>query len=266
MQFKTCQLIIETSNKIEDDMNTVVTLGNSKMIYNNEIYYIIKKIVKKKYLWLYCQYDNAKLYGDIVVDTKNEKEHKNTRKKTNIELRQQLFVVYDFDSHVLYLNNINKKNFVKKYIAEILQVEVTIKNIYASLIEFQNSIKALKKLKFTQYYNIMNAGKKNTIFMQQVNELGLDMPDKITMQIEYPNIPIGSIKNGLQNIKERRDMGIFQDIVLIGIDDTGVEQHFDFTSLIKNIDLNVEKNENERFDPAEIEKCFFQRIGEEHVF
>lgn len=163
MQFKTCQLIIETPNKIEDDMNTVVTLGNSKMIYNNEIYYIIKKIVKKKYLWLYCQYDNAKLYGDIVVDTKNEKEHKNTRKKTNIELRQQLFVVYDFDSHVLYLNNINKKNFVKKYIAEILQVEVTIKNIYASLIEFQNSIKALKKLKFTQYYNIMNAGKKNTI-------------------------------------------------------------------------------------------------------
>ena len=50
MQFKTCQLIIETPNKIEDDMNTVVTLGNSKMIYNNEIYYIIKKIVKKKYL------------------------------------------------------------------------------------------------------------------------------------------------------------------------------------------------------------------------
>ena len=84
MQFKTCQLIIETPNKIEDDMNKVVTLGNSKMIYNNEIYYIIKKIVKNKYLWLYCQYDNAKLYGDIVVDTKNEKEHKNTRKKTNI--------------------------------------------------------------------------------------------------------------------------------------------------------------------------------------
>ena len=121
-------------------------------------------------------------------------------------------------------------------------------------------LKYLKKLKFTQQRNIMNVADNESIFMQQVSELGLDMPDKITMQIEYPNTLIGSLRNGIQNIKKKREQGYFKDIVLIGVDDSGIEQSFDFSSVVKNIEILTHKNEDERYDKEEVERCFFEKI------
>lgn len=118
----------------------------------------------------------------------------------------------------------------------------------------------LKKLKFTQYRNISNTLDKESIFMQQANELGLDMPEKIMMQIEYPNTFVGNLKNGIQILKKKKDQGYFSDIILIGEDDFGIEQSFDFTSIIKNIEVAVRKNEDDRYDENEVERNFFEKI------
>lgn len=101
---------------------------------------------------------------------------------------------------------------------------------------------------------------KLVIFMQQANELGLDMPDKIMMQIEYPNTFVGNLKNGIQILKKKKDQGYFSDIILIGEDDFGIEQSFDFTSIIKNIEVAVKKNEDDRYDENEVERNFFEKI------
>ena len=161
---------------------------------------------------------------------------------------------------MVYISDIAKKGVVKEYLSEELQADVIIKNVYSSLDEFQDAIKYLKKLKFTQQRNIMNVADNESIFMQQVSELGLDMPDKITMQIEYPNTLIGSLRNGIQNIKKKREQGYFKDIVLIGVDDSGIEQSFDFSSVVKNIEILTHKNEDERYDKEEVERCFFEKI------
>ena len=203
---------------------------------------------------------NSKLYGEIVLDTEKEKQHKNTRKKNEIELRKQLFLILDTESHLLYLSDIAKKGAIKTYFSEELQADIIIKNLYSSLDEFQKSVKILKKLKFTQYRNISNTLDKESIFMQQANELGLDMPEKIMMQIEYPNTFIGDLKNGIQILKKKKDQGYFNDIILIGEDDFGIEQSFDFTSVIKNIEIAVRKNEDDRYDENEVERSFFEKI------
>ena len=44
--------------------------------------------------------------------------------------------------------------------------------------------------------------------MQQTNILGLDLPDKITMQVEYTDTLIGKVKNGMQELKQKRDQGL----------------------------------------------------------
>lgn len=61
------------------------------------------------------------------------------------------------------------------------------------------------------------------------------------MQIEYPNTFVGNLKNGIQILKKKKDQGYFSDIILIGEDDFGIEQSFDFTSIIKNIEVAVRK-------------------------
>ena len=253
-------IIIEGHSSIYDDVKKIISFGKNKYEHNNEVFLIEKKIVDNRYLWMYCQYENSKLYGEIVLDTEKEKQHKNTRKKNEIELRKQLFLILDTESHLLYLSDIAKKGAIKTYFSEELQADIIIKNLYSSLDEFQKSVKILKKLKFTQYRNISNTLDKESIFMQQANELGLDMPEKIMMQIEYPNTFIGDLKNGIQILKKKKDQGYFNDIILIGEDDFGIEQSFDFTSVIKNIEIAVRKNEDDRYDENEVERSFFEKI------
>lgn len=178
LKFKALHIIIEGHNSIYDDVEKIISFGKNKYEYNNEVFLIEKKIVDNRYLWMYCQYENSKLYGEIVLDTEKEKQHKNTRKKNEIELRKQLFLILDTESQLLYLSDITKKGAIKAYFTEELQADIIIKNLYSSLDEFQKSVKILKKLKFTQYRNISNTLDKESIFMQQANELGLDMPEK----------------------------------------------------------------------------------------
>lgn len=265
MRFKTFQLIIDGHNPKDKELNDVILYGKDKHEQRKEIYLIDRKMIDNKYLWMYCQHDDAKLYGDIVFDTEKEKKHKNTRKRNEIELRKQLFVVYDIDAKLLFLNDMTKKSFVKEYIADALQVDVGVKNIYASLEEFQESVKSLTRLKFTQIYNIQNTIDEQSLFVKQVNELGLDMPDRMMMQIDYPNTPIGMIRAGLQNIKRKRDAGYFKDIILVGLDDLGVEQSFDFSSIIKNLDISVLKKENERYDEQEVERALLFELRKQNV-
>lgn len=260
MIFKTLQLLIDDKNPTELELNKIIHLGAQKHLMGSDIYLVDKKIINNRILWIYCQYDNAYLYGDVVYDTSKEIESKNTRKKTQVELRKQLFIAFDVKNKYLYLSDINKKGFLRNYLAETLQCEVVIKNIYASLQEFRQSVKYLKKLKFTQAYNVMNVATSDSIFLQQANALGLDMPNKITMQIEYGNTPVEKIQNGLEIIRNKRKQGFFEDVVLIGEDDEGIEQNFDFRSLIKNVEILINKNENERFDAEQIEKLFLERI------
>lgn len=253
-------MILENRSITQDDISKIVSSKNNKYESRNEVYLIERKCVENRYLWMYCQYDNSKLYGEVVLDTQKEKQHKNTRKKNEIELRKQLFVIIDSETHLVYISDIAKKGMVKDYLSEELKENVIIKNVYSSLDEFQDAIKCLKKLKFTQHRNIFNLLGNESIFMQQVSELGLDMPEKITMQIEYPNTLIGSLKNGLQSLKQKREEGYFEDIVLIGVDDSGIEQSFDFSSVVKKIEILPQKNENERYDKDEVERCFFEKI------
>ena len=207
-----------------------------------------------------CINEISKFNGEIDLDTEKEKKQKTPRNKNELELRKQLFLILDTESQLLYLSDITKKGAIKAYFTEELQADIIIKNLYSSLDEFQKSVKILKKLKFTQYRNISNTLDKESIFMQQANELGLDMPDKIMMQIEYPNTFVGNLKNGIQSLKKKKDQGYFSDIILIGEDDFGIEQSFDFTSIIKNIEVAVKKNEDDRYDENEVERNFFEKI------
>lgn len=265
MIFKTLQLIINGKRPDDLDIDRIIRLGAQKHFMGSDIYLIEKKILEDRFLWIYCQYDNANLYGDVVYDTSREVESKNTREKTQVELRKQLFIIYDKKTGYLYLSDINKRGFVKNYINETLQCEVVIKNIYASLQEFRQSVKYLKKLRFTQAYNVMNVAISDSLFLQQANALGLDLPKKITMQFEYGNTPLEKIEGGLENIRYKRTQGFFDDIVLIGVDDDGIEQNFDFRSLVKNVEIITSKNENERFEAVEIERLFMERIKEVNV-
>lgn len=52
----------------------------------------------------------------------------------------------------------------------------------------------------------------------------------------------------------------FEDVVIIGCDDDGVEHTFDFSSVLKHFTISPSKDENEHFDPFEVRTLLLQEL------
>ena len=52
------------------------------------------------------------------------------------------------------------------------------------------------------------------------------------------------------------------DVIIVGCDDAGVEQTFDFSSVIKRVEIFPAKDENEHFVPAEVRTLLLAALRE----
>lgn len=260
MKFKNCQLIINSQTPQKNDIKKIYDVGLLCVKdYGSDLYEIHKEFIEDRFLWLYCEYDNSQLYNETVLNKDNDEKEANPRTKSQVELRKQLFVCYDTNTNLLYMSNIDKRGFVKYYISDTLQKDVDTKNIYASLEDFQNTVKRIKALKFVQEDNIINR-MPDSIFQQHTNIYGFDCPSKVTMQVEYSGSPISELENTLQNFKMKKNAGEFESIIVVGYDDDDVEQSFDFSSIMKAVEILANKNENSRFNQDEVRDAFLEKI------
>ena len=91
-----------------------------------------------------CEYDDTSAFKDYVINQDTENMEPNPRTRNQIEPRQQFFDYYDTYKHMLFVNDINKRSFLKKYLNDALQKEFLINNIYASVNDFCDQIKTIK--------------------------------------------------------------------------------------------------------------------------
>lgn len=52
----------------------------------------------------------------------------------------------------------------------------------------------------------------------------------------------------------------FENVIIIGGDDEGVEHTFDFSSVLKHITITPQKDENEHFDPLEVRTLLLKEL------
>ena len=57
-----------------------------------------------------------------------------------------------------------------------------------------------------------------------------------------------------------RHKGEFENVVIIGSDDAGVEHTFDFSSVLKHLVISPVKDENEHFDPTEVRNLLLREL------
>ena len=62
----------------------------------------------------------------------------------------------------------------------------------------------------------------------------------------------------LSRIKGKRDQ--FENVIVVGTDECNVEQTFDYSSVLKHIEIHPVKDENERYDPSEVKSKLLQEL------
>lgn len=154
-----------------------------------------------------CEYDDTSAFKDYVINQDTENMEPNPRTRNQIEPRQQFFDYYDTYKHMLFVNDINKRSFLKKYLNDALQKEFLINNIYASVNDFCDQIKTIKGFKFLQVDDLF--ARSNDIFRQITNMFGLDAPSELQIKISYGNIPVQESRKLLDRFsKEKNDFEI----------------------------------------------------------
>ena len=260
MQF--CNFLLRVDGTREaclDDFKQVIEIGNRTYRPDRQKYLfsITMDIIEDRFFWMACEYDDAKSFRNYVVNRESGEKEPNPRTKDQIEPRLQFFACYDCVNHVLYLNDLNRRSFLQKYLSDTTQHEFQINNIYTSVDEFCSRIKTLRGFQYTQVDNMF--GRSSDIFQQVGTIWGQDLPSKVQLKITYGDIPIHGGGRGIIDLFARKKSE-FESVVVIGCDDEGVEHTFDFSSVLKHLVISPAKDENEHFDPEEVQRLLLAEL------
>ncbi len=255
------QIYNRSIQKITAFMNDTCPLynpdGACKCRICKPVYSIDMDIIEERFFWMASDYDDAVRFRDYVINKKTGEKMPNPRSKEQVEPRQQFFACYDAQKHFLYMNDYNKKGFVEQYLSDTLQKEFKISNIYTSLDDFCKNIKTIRGFQYTQVDNVFSRG--GTLFSQVGNIWGQDLPSKLQLKISYGDLPIhGGGKGLVDRICRHREE--FEDVVIIGCDESGIEQTFDFSSVLKHFLIQPTKDENEHFEPDEVRELLLAKL------
>lgn len=219
-------------------------------------YMLSTEMIDDRFFWLSCDYDDANSYRDFVVNKDTNEREPNPKGRSQIELKRQFFACYDTELCRLYLTDINRKATLVSYFSDTIQKNFVIKNVYSSVDDFCSHITTIRGFRYTQSDNLF--GRASDIFQQVGNLWGLDLPAKVVMRIDYRDIPVHQGRELIDRF--HRDRDAFEDVVVIGCDDQGIEQSFDFTSVMKRIEIDPLKDANEQYDPIQVRELLLSQL------
>lgn len=260
MKFSSMLLYIDDNFPNKQTFEQLLQVGGSLYRKGKFLHSVEQSFISDQYFWMYFQYDNENLYSDTVIDTTDNSSKNNPRPKNQVEMRSQLFACYDFRRNLLYVSEYSKKSTVTDYIEEMLQKPTMAKNVYKSLDEFIAVVKYLKSVTFTQRRTLFTSTPES-IFQRQANMFGLDLPEHSKLKLDYGSSPVGMVKNTLQNWELKRDSGEFEDVLIVGLDDTGFESTFNFSTMISSVEIDLARDENDRFNPDSVRTLLLAKLG-----
>ena len=259
---KFCNFLLRVDGTREaslDDFKDVIQKGlrTYKPERQKNLYSIEMEIVEDRFFWMSCDYDNAVGFRDYVVNKGTGEKEPNPRSKEQIEPRQQFFACYDCETHFLYMNDMTRQPFLKQYLSDTIQKDFQINNVYTSVDEFCSRIKTIRGFQYTQVDNIF--GRNSDLFAQVGNLWGQDLPSKIQLKISYGDVPVhGGGRQIIDRISHHKEE--FENVIIIGGDDDGVEHTFDFSSVLKHIEIHPLKDENDHLDPVEVRTLLLNEL------
>lgn len=260
MKFSSMLLYVNDEFPTKQVFEQLLDVGGTLYRKGKFLYSVEKAFVSDSHFWIYFQYDNENLYSDTVIDTTDNSSKSNPRPKSQVEMRSQLFACYDLKRNLLYVSDYSKKSTVTDYIEEMLQKPTIVKNVYKSLDEFVSVVKYLKSVTFTQRRTIFTSTPES-IFQRQANMFGLDLPEHSKLKLDYGSSPVGIAKTALQNWELKRNSGEFEDVLIVGLDEVGFESTFNFSTMISSVEIDLARDENDRFNPDSVRTLLLAKLG-----
>ncbi|MCZ6103884.1 hypothetical protein [Campylobacter ureolyticus] len=258
IKFSECELVIDNSQIPKLDI-----FENLKETYICEYEDIIYKVdceIINDMLWIYVKYGSKTPYTNIVLDIKSQKDIPNPRMQDELELKNQLFCIYQPKNAVLYISNYNKNTFLATFLKDHFNKNFSIKKYFIDPESFAKEIKSLESIKFTSAKNLFNSD----IFDEVADVCGYGMPVSFILEAKYKGASsnLNLIKNTLKTLINRKENGEIDKLICVGKDDKNIEKIFNLNTFIKKISIKSKKDKNGMFIPDIIKNSILEKLNE----
>jgi hypothetical protein len=241
-----------------NDLTDIMLQGNITFEDGENLYYLNIELIDNKYLWLCARYGNPSPCPKEIYDKNIKDFDTNKRTENQVEMRNQLFALYDFDKSLLFCNNSRKTSFLEKYFRKLLDNDVIIKTVFVDIETFRDKIKEIRSIKFKSLSNIFTQnGILNKAFKDVLGDN--DVNFELTLNYNFPSfVDKIDLFRRLKNIVASRQA---ENLILIGIDDNDFEQVYNTGSFSKKIEIFYEPNEEGLKDEKYILKELLEKVA-----
>ena len=200
-------------------------------------------------------------YGADAFDEEQGGIVDNPRRKTQTELNNQIFSLYDFQNQTLFLQKDKDKTFLQEYFKEDIQKDCIIKRFFKTPQEFISNIVRVKKISFTSKTNLFT--NEVGLFDNMSDIFGLGQPETFYISMDYKNKPVTENFAGcLESLVARKNNCEFDSLVVIGENDSKIESVFNIESYVESEDINIKTDENGMYNEILVMNSLIAKIKE----
>lgn len=262
INFNMMQMIVSSKEErfVAPTFNTFQSLSQKdNFTFNENYFYEVNIENKEEYLWMYFDYGKTKPRDinvtNIITGTKKD----NHRGVDEVELLNQIFCIYYYKKHTLYMSNIKQKSIVEKFLKERLEIDVNIKYFYKTPEEFIDALISVDKISFTYVTDLFNADSRKRQAL--IDLTGTDSPDRFTIEAKYDK---HSIKNFLRDLIKSKEKYEIKDLVICGLDDDKFGIVYNSETFVKKIDILCDKiEETGKFNEVTAKENIINKIRDE---
>ncbi|MCK9345167.1 MAG: hypothetical protein M0P64_03575 [Candidatus Pacebacteria bacterium] len=219
-----------------------------------------KKVThSERFLTLYFNSGEKYPYSPTVIDGELQ-ETDNPRNPEQIELDEQLFVLFDTVTQRMWISNQRKKNFIVEWIAKKTKFEISVKSILDEE-TFLEKIKSVEEVSFCVVPNLFNTSGQNTLSGHLAQDIYGFGASKARIELSYKDISINDkIKTRIREMLGRKSD--FQDVSVVGRSDEGLDTIFNLEEVISRIHVEVvADNKSKLLDPVEVFDSLISNIN-----
>lgn len=253
LTFSTLQLICESETNairfIEATKDLLLKIPQEFKYTDNGTFYTVFTELTDNYFWLVAESGRPEPHREKWVDIETHQEEENKRKTTQVELTNQSFLYYSFDSKLLYLSNSRHIKLFSKMISEKSENKFFVKRLFVNFDEFIAIIKGVTKIKFTGFNNLFNADSKQFKALEDLT--GISAPESFSLEATYNK---NHILEFLRFLNLSRVDQKIDTLVICGIDESGFEATYNVESFTKQISIGSNKNTEGVYEHESIKK------------
>lgn len=208
-------------------------------------------------IWFCIRYGKVMPYAPKVLNVKDLEIKSNQRSRDEAELRNQIFMFYQFATKNLLISVNRGFKTVTNILNNYLKKDVVITRQYKTEEEFVEAINSLDKVAFSGDRDLFTY--KDSIFSQNLHLLGIEQCGKYKISCEVQEKMTDKIKDSIRKIKSKPLPS--KRIELWGRDEKGFEKYFNTDYFRDNITLNCNKDSNSLFVEDDVRQKLILELG-----